>query len=180
MRGSPGVKRIFASAVVVFLVLAASGCGDGGNGAVGASSSITTTTTDPSAPDVDDLDDGTHQVRVDSVDLTGGTLTIDGVQVMEGMEAVLAYLADTDGAQLEGPQIYVRNGTRAPAELPVDASGSFSVILAESCCELIEVGWSGVANVVSSDFEGAWGNNPPFEVTIEGGEVISASQIHIP
>lgn len=174
------VERTLAAAVVSVLLVAANGCVERGEEAGSSARSSSTTTIETSAPDVDDLDDGTHQVRVEAVDLLGGTITIDGVQVMEGMEAVLAYLADTDGAQLEGPQIYVRNGTPTPMQFPVDASGPFSVIVAEGCCEPVGVGWSGFANAVSSDFEGVWGNNPPFEVTIEDGEVVSATQIHIP
>jgi hypothetical protein len=126
------------------------------------------------------MGDGTHQVRVDGADLVGATMTVDGVQVMEGMEAVLAYLADTDGAQLEGPQVYVRNATAAPSELPVDAAGSFAIIPREACCDPVEVGWSGFAAAVNAGFEGTWGSNPPFEVTIEGGLVTSARQTYIP
>lgn len=159
------------------------GCGQGGDSEsgdpAGASGSQTTTTVSP-RPDPDDLGDGTHQVRIDGVDLVGATMTVDGVQVMEGMEAVLAYLADTDGAQLEGSQVYVRNSRATPMEFPVDAAGSFAVIPAEGCCDPVEVGWSGFAGAVNAGFEGVWGNNPPFAVTIDGGVVTSARQIHIP
>ncbi len=139
-------------------------------------STITTGT----AVDVDELGDGTHQVRVDSADLVGGSVTLDGVQVFTGMDAVLAYLADTDGAQLEGPQFYVRNGTSDPQEFPVDAAGEFSVIAAEACCEAVDVGWSGLASAVAGDFTGIWGGDPPFTAVIDNGVVVSLEQIYIP
>jgi hypothetical protein len=107
-------------------------------------------------------------------------MTVDGVQVMEGMDAVLAYLADTDGAQLEGSQVYVRNARATPTEFPVEAAGSFAVIPAEACCDPVEVGWSAFAGAVNTDFESVWGNNPPFEIVIDSGVVTSARQIHIP
>ena len=158
---------------------------DGTGAATGAFQSSTTSTTSNgsdtgSGPDVDELGDGAHEVRIVELDLTVGSVTLDGLTVMEGMEAVLAYLGDTGGAQLEGPQIYVRNAVVDPRDFPVDAAGSFSVIAEDACCEPVDVGWSGLAAAVDADFDGVWGNNPPFLAVIEDGQVVSLEQIHIP
>jgi hypothetical protein len=179
----PTTPRWVGTAVSALLLVFVCGCGQGTDSGAGAPADTTTsqaTTTESPRPDPDELGDGTHQVRVDGADLVGGTMTVDGVEVMEGMEAVLAYLADTDGVQLEGSQVYVRNARSTPKEFTVDAAGSFAVIPADACCDPLEVGWSGFAGAVNAGFEGVWGNNPPFEVTIDGGVVTSARQIHIP
>ena len=44
----------------------------------------------------------------------------------------------------------------------------------------VELIMRNLADAVNAGFEGVWGNNPPFEVTIDGGVVTSARQIHIP
>jgi hypothetical protein len=165
----------------VLAVLA--GCGQGGrddgvaDGSGPSQSAAPTTTTEPGT---DSLDDGDHEVLVTAVDAAGPTATVDGVEVLSGMDAVLAYLADTDGAQLEGAQWYVRNAEAAPQELPVDESGSFSVIRADACCDQVAVTWPELASSASADFADLWGRNPPFLATIRDGTITSLTQVYIP
>lgn len=102
------------------------------------------------------------------------------MQVLEGTEAVLAYLADTDGQQLEGPQVYLRNQVQEPQELPVDPGGEFAVVFGPQCCEPQDLGWDGFARLANEGFPDVWGVNPPFEATIEDGVVTSLVQIYVP
>ena len=130
--------------------------------------------------DPDVLGDGTHEVQVVSVDPRSDTVTLDGVQVLEGTEAVLAYLADTDGQQLEGAQVYLRNRVEAPRELPVDPGGEFAVVFGASCCDPEDLGWHGFSELAGDGFPGLRSANPPFEATIDGGVVTSLVQLHLP
>ena len=180
-RGAATGATVGVVGIVVLAVLA--GCGQGGRdrgagedtGAGGGAEATATT-----EPGPDTLDDGDHEVLVTAVDAAGATATVDGVQVLSGMDAVLAYLADTDGAQLEGAQWYVRNTEAVPQELPVDASGSFSVIRAEACCETVAVAWPEFAASATGGFADLWGRNPPFAATVEDGTITSLTQVHIP
>lgn len=115
-----------------------------------------------------------------SVDPANHIVAVDGIQVLEGIEAVLAYLADTDGQQLEGPQIYLRNKVERIRDLPVDPTGEFAVIFAEDCCEPRDLGWHGFSEAARSGFADLWGENPPFEAEIRHGVVTSLVQIHTP
>lgn len=171
--------------LVALAVLA--GCGQGGREGRaddGASAPPRPTqdaeATSTTEPGPDTLDDGDHQVLIGAVDTAGATATVDGVQVLSGMDAVLAYLADTDGAQLEGAQWYVRNAEAVPQELPVDESGSFSVIRAEACCDPVAVSWPELAASATGGFADLWGRNPPFAATIEDGTITSLTQVYIP
>lgn len=168
--------------VVAVVGALVAGCGQGGR-EDGSDDSLPATsedTTTSSAPGPDDLGDGAHEVLVESADRAGATVTVDGVQVLSGMDAVLAYLGDTDGAQLEGAQWYVRNANSDPQEFDVDTSGTFSVIRAEACCDLVAADWAEFATSASTDFANLWGRNPPFAATIEDSTITSLTQIYIP
>ena len=175
-----------ALGVLASIGLLALGCGQSDPGAEASAVSSTTTTAPDAADDQDrvgegdELVDGTHQVTVDSVDTAAGTVRVDAVEVLEGTEAVLAYLADTDGAQLEGPQVYVRDQVERLEELPVDPEGEFAVIFAPNCCEPQDLGWHGFADLAEDHFPDVWGNSPPFEVSIENGRVTSLVQLYVP
>ncbi len=178
--------------VVLAALLGLVGCAQGDDARGGASggtdSAETRSTTVPGAddatadghPDPDRLTDGTHQVSVRSVDGDSHRLTLDGVQVLEGTEAVLAYLADTHGNQLEGPQVYVRNHREKLQDLQVDPDGEFAVIFGPQCCEPQDLGWHGFAELANSGFADVWGKDPPFEVTITNGTVTSLIQTYVP
>lgn len=180
-------SRLGASILsAMLLLLTLVGCGQQDTeGAPEASSTSSTTTmigteqTGPDHPDPDDLTDGTHLVTVDSADVAAGTITVDGIEVLEGAEAALAYLEDTDGNQLEGPQAYVRNVSRVLQDLPVDSQGEFSVIFGPECCEPQDQGWQGFAELAGSGFPDVWGVAPPFEVTINNGIVTSLVQTYL-
>lgn len=162
------------------------GCGESDPG--GATAEVSSTTTEPTTTsetdqgvrEDEDLSDGTHEVSVDSVDSDAGTVTVDALEVLEGTDAVLAYLADTDGAQLEGPQVYIRDRVERTQELPVDTDGEFAVVFGPTCCEPEQLGWDGFAELADAHFPDVWGNRPPFTAVIEDGTVTSLVQIYVP
>ena len=175
-----------ALGVLASIGLLALGCGQSDPGAEARVVSSTTTTAPDAADDQDrvgegdELVDGTHQVTVDSADAAAGTVRVDAVEVLEGTEAVLAYLADTDGAQLEGPQVYVRDRVDSLEEVPVDPDGTFAVIFAPSCCEPQDLGWHGFTDLAANHFPDVWGNSPPFRAVIDNGRITSLVQIYVP
>lgn len=120
------------------------------------------------------------RVTVDSADVAAGTIAVDGIEVLEGPEAVQAYLADTDGNQLEGPHVYMRNVRGKLQDLPVDPEGEFAVIFGPECCAPQDQGWQGFAELAGTGFPNVWGVAPPFEVTIVDGTVTSLVQTYIP
>ena len=79
-----------------------------------------------------------------------------------------------------GVHNFMRNIREVPQAFPVDATGTFSIIPADACCEAVDVGWSQFAAEQSAGFEGIWGKNPPFTAEIVDGTVVSLEQIHIP
>ena len=118
------MRRALLLAALVSLSLAAcSSSAKSGSPTTTSSAAATTTTTTAAAAStapttgvyVSTVPDGKHSAYIDSVDLSGQTITIDPMQYLTGQAAVTAFKHDNPTA-VEGPpnDYYIVNPTEGP------------------------------------------------------------------
>lgn len=193
------VRALLVAPLLVGAVLAVPACGDDGDDGDGAATTTssprststtasTSTTTGGSSTvptgqpeDVDGevLPDGDHVAYVTALDPAAGTVTLDLAELLTGPEAAAAHEEDT-GEPLDGEQFYLRNRNPKLRTMPLADGASYGLVYSASCCEPTSVTLADLAATVQGGWAGVTQPDPPFNVSVQGGEVTALIQMYLP